>query len=291
MKEIDYTAPKTIAEAVAILSEKGDKARILAGGTDVIVQVREHRRDVDVLVDIKKIPDVMTLKYDPKTGLEVGSAVPCCEIYENKEIAHAYPGLIDAAFLIGGIQIQSRASLGGNLCNSSPAADSIPALIALGAVCVIAGPKGNRDIPVEKFCTAPGRNVLERGEMLVKLKFPAPKVHSGASYLRFIPRNEMDIAVVGVGVSVELDSSRSKCTQARIALGAVAPTPILVSEAGSALVDGALTEEHLTKAAAAAQAAAKPISDMRGTADFRKHIVGVLVKRALEIALERAKGS
>lgn len=260
----------------------------MAGGTDVIVQVREHRRDVDVLVDIKKIPEVMALKYDPKTGLEIGSAVPCCEIYENKEIAQAYPGLIDAAFLIGGIQIQSRASLGGNLCNSSPAADSIPALIALGAVCVIAGPKGNREVPSRN--SAPrGATSLEPGEMLVKLKFPTPKTHSGAAYLRFIPRNEMDIAVVGAGVSVELDSSRTKCTQARIALGAVADT-ILVSDACMALVDGALTEEHLAKAVAAARAAAKPISDMRGTAEFRKHIVGVLVKRALEIALERAKG-
>lgn len=289
MKDIDYIAPKTIAEAAAILNEKGDRARVLAGGTDIIVQVREHRRDIDALVDIKHIPEVMELSFDAKAGLRIGAATPCYRIYEDKQIAKLYPGLIDAASLVGGIQIQSRASLGGNLCNSSPAADTIPALIALETTCVIAGPKGTREIPVEQFCTAPGKNVLGRGEFLITLKMPPPKPNSGASYLRFIPRNEMDIAVVGAGVAVALDASKSKCTSARIALAAVAPTPILVTEAGAALVDGALTDALIEKAASIAQAAAKPISDMRGEADYRKHLVGVLVRRALTGAIARAK--
>ncbi len=289
MKDIDYAAPKTIAEAVVLLSKHGDRAKILAGGTDVIVQLREHRRDADVLVDIKRIPEVNELTCDAKKGLVVGAAVPCYRIYEHKEIAKLYPGLIDAASLIGGIQIQSRASLGGNLCNASPAADSIPPMIAAEGVCVIVGPSGTRELPVEKFCTAPGKTALAKGEFLVSIKFPPPKPNSGAAYLRFIPRNEMDIAVAGAGVSVVLDATKTKCTSARIALAAVAPTPLFVPDAGAALVDGTLNDALIAKAAAAAQAAAKPISDMRGDADYRRHLVGVLVRRALQVALDRAR--
>lgn len=290
MKDIDYAAPKTVAEAVALLNAKGDRARCLAGGTDIIVQVREHRRDVDVLVDIKNIPQVNELSYDPKKGLRIGAAVPCYRIYEHKQLAKAYPGLIDAASLIGGIQIQSRATLGGNLCNASPAGDTIPALIALEAVCVIAGPKGKREVPVEEFCTAPGKTVLKRGELLLSLRLPPPKPRSGAAYLRFIPRNEMDIAVVGAGVSVVLDAKKAKCIAARVALAAVAPTPLLVADAGVALVDGTLDDALIDKAASLSREAAKPISDMRGTAEYRKHLVAVLVKRALQTAIERARG-
>jgi carbon-monoxide dehydrogenase medium subunit len=289
MKDIAYAAPKTVAEAAALLSDKGERARVLAGGTDIIVQVREGRRDIDALVDIKHIAEVNELTLDAGKGLTVGAAVPCCLIYENKAIAKAYPGLIDSAFLIGGIQIQGRASLGGNLCNASPAADSIPALIALEATCDIAGPSGTRSVPVEQFCTSPGKTILQRGEFLVRLRFPAPKMHSGAAYLRFIPRNEMDIAVVGAGVSVVLDAMKSKCTAARIALAAVAPTPLLVADAGAALVGSSLDDAAIARAASLAQAAASPINDMRGDADYRRHLVGVLVKRALAIAIDRAK--
>src|SRR2546423_9864220 len=203
MKDITYAAPKTLADATALLNDKGDRARILAGGTDIIVQVREGRRDIDALVDIKHITEVNELTCDAK-GLVIGAAVPCCVIYENQTIAKAYPGLIDAVSLVGGIQIQSRASLGGNLCNSSPAGDTIPALIALEAVCAIAGLKGTREVPVARFCTGPGKNVLDRGEFLVSVRLPPPKPRSGAAYQRFIPRNEMDIAVAGAGVSVTL---------------------------------------------------------------------------------------
>jgi carbon-monoxide dehydrogenase medium subunit len=289
MKEIDYAAPKTVAEAAALFAERGDRARALAGGTDIIVQVRENRRDVDLLVDLKHIPEVNELGYDPSRGLRLGAAVPCYRIYEHRDIPRHYPGLNDAALLIGGIQIQSRASIGGNLCNASPAADSIPALIAHEAVAVIAGREGSREVPVEKFCTAPGRTVLARGEFLLALRLPPPKPRTGSAYLRFIPRNEMDIAVVGVGVAVTLDDTQSRCIAARIGVGAVAPTPLFVAEAGAALVDGTLTDDHLGRAATLAQAAARPISDMRGDADYRRHLVGVLTKRALRGAIERAR--
>lgn len=287
MKAFEYVAPRTLPEAVALLADKGDKARILAGGTDLLVQIREGRREPDWLVDIKHIPEVNSLKYDPAQGLEIGSAVPCYRIYEHPELGKIYPGLIDAVSLIGGVQIQGRASLGGNLCNASPAADTVPALIAAEAVCVIVGPGGRREVPVETFCTGPGRTVLQPGEMLLNLRLPPPRPHTGSAYLRFIPRNEMDIAVVGAGVSVTLDGSR--CSAARIGLGAVAPTPLLVAEAGAALIGTELTEADLNKAASLARAAARPISDMRGEAEYRRHLVGVLVQRALRQALERAK--
>jgi carbon-monoxide dehydrogenase medium subunit len=290
MRDIEYAAPKTVAEAVALLNDKGERARMLAGGTDIIVQLREYRREADVLVDVKHIPEVNDLRYQPGKGLTIGAGVPCYRIYEDREIAAAFPGLIDAVSLIGGIQIQSRASVGGNLCNSSPAADTVPALIAHKTVCTIAGPKGTREVAVENFCTGPGRNVLGRGELLVKMFVPAPPRRFGAAYLRFIPRNEMDIAVVGAGVSVTVDESKQRCTESRIALGAVAPTPLLVADAGAALVDGELNDTLIDKASALAQAAARPISDMRGEAEYRKHLTGVLTRRALKIALERARG-
>jgi len=289
LKAIDYLAPKTIAEAVAILADKGDPARILAGGTDIIVQLREGRRELDVLVDIKAVPEANELSFDSRRGLRLGAAVPCYRIYEDGRIAKVYPGLIDAVALVGGIQIQSRASVGGNLCNASPAADTIPPLIAYGAVCVIAGPNGTREVPVEHFCSGPGKTVLGKGEFLLSLQVLPPRPRTGAHYLRFIPRNEMDIAVVGVGAALTLDESRNRCTGARIALAAVAPTPLLVAEAGDALIDGALTDELVDRAAKLAQAAAKPISDMRGDADYRRHLVGVLTKRVLHKAIGRAK--
>jgi CO/xanthine dehydrogenase FAD-binding subunit len=290
VRDIDYAAPRTVAGAVTLLAEHGERARAFAGGTDLLVQVREGRRDLNLLVDLKHIPEVNELAFDENAGLRIGAAVPCSRIYESAEAKH-YPGLIDAVSLVGGVQIQNRASLGGNLCNASPAADTIPALIAHEAICVIAGPKGTREVPVEQFCTGPGRTVLARGELLVSLRLPSLRKQSGSAYLRFIPRNEMDIAVVGVGASVTLDASRTRCTAARIGLAAVAPTPLLVLEAGAALINGALTDAHIEKAAGLAQAAAKPISDMRGDADYRRHLVGVLTKRVLRGALERTKGS
>jgi xanthine dehydrogenase FAD-binding subunit len=288
MKAFDYAAPATLAEAVALFAARGERARALAGGTDVIVQVREGRRDLDMLIDVKNIPELNELAFDRQRGLRFGAAVPCYRLCEHADLARSYPGLIEAAGLIGGTQIQSRASVGGNLCNASPAADTIPALIAAEAVCIIAGPEGRRELPVEAFCTAPGRTALRRGELLVRLHVPPPRPHTGSAYLRFIPRNEMDIAVVGVGAQLTLDDRHAGCVAARIALAAVAPTPLFVPDAGAALIGRTPLPADIERAAALAQAAARPISDMRGDADYRRHLVGVLTRRALTLALARS---
>jgi carbon-monoxide dehydrogenase medium subunit len=290
LQAFEFAVPKTVDEAVSVLAAQGDQARVLAGGTDLIVQLREGRRRLDTVVDVKKIPELNELSYDPQNGLRLGAAVPCYRIYGEATIARAYPGLMDAFTLVGGIQIQGRASVGGNLCNSSPAADTTPPLIVHHAVCVIAGPNGRREVPVEQFCTGPGRNVLGRGEFLVAFRIPAPPRNFGAHYQRFIPRNEMDIAVVGVGSSVVLADDRRTVTAARIALGAVAPIPLLVEAAATALVGKPVSDATLAAAADAARAAARPIADMRGTVEQRRHLVGVLTRRTLQGAIARARG-
>jgi carbon-monoxide dehydrogenase medium subunit len=289
MRAIQYAAPESIPEAVAVLNQFGARARVLAGGTDLIVQVREHARDLDVMVDGKQIPELMEISYDPQKGLTLGAAVPCYKIYQHPDVLRHYPGLIDAVSLIGGTAIQGRASVGGNLCNSGPAGDSIPPLIVYSATARIVGPEGERAVPVEEFCTGPGRNVLRNTELLVSLHLPPPAPHSGARYLRFIPRNEMDIAEVGAGASVVLNEAGDRFVSARIALGAVAPTPLFVPDAGAALAGQTVSDDAIAQAASLAQAAARPISDMRGTAEHRCHLVGVLTRRALQGAVERAK--
>jgi len=290
VQPIEYQAPQTVREAVGLLQGGGENARVLAGGTDVIVQVREGRRpNVSLLVDVKKIPELTSITFDQQRGLRIGAATPCYRIYENELVARLYPALIDSSSLIGGTAIQGRASLGGNLCNASPAADTIPTLIVLGGIAQIAGPEGTREVPVEQFCVAPGRTVLQPGEMLVALHFPTPQPRSGARFLRFIPRNEMDIAVVNAAAAVQLDESRNRITAARLAVGAVAPTPLFLDEASAALVGQEANEASIQRAAEIAMAAARPIEDMRGGIGQRKHLVGVMVRRALAGAVERAK--
>jgi carbon-monoxide dehydrogenase medium subunit len=286
MQPFRYIRAHNVEHAATLLQE--GRARIVAGGTDLIVALRERRLETDLLIDIKGLPEIDELSYTPEDGLRIGAAVPCHRIYGNTAVSAHYPGLVDAARLIGGVQIQGRASLGGNLCNASPAADAIPALIVHSAVCDIALPQTRRRVPVEAFCVAPGKTVLGKGEFLASLQLPPTQPGFGAAYLRFIPRNEMDIAVVGVGVSVQLDATRRRIMAARIALGAVAPTPLFVREAGDALVGAEANEAAYEQAALIAQAAARPISDMRGTAEFRRHLVGVLTRRALATAAERA---
>ena len=291
MEAIEYTTPQTITAAVQAMSAKGDRARALAGGTDLLVQLRGGRRSADLVVDLKDIPELNQVSYSSAAGLTIGAATPCCRIYENPDVAANYPGLVDCASLIGSIQIQGRASLGGNLCNSAPSADAIPAMIALGAVANIAGPNGStRQVAVEDFCTGPGRNVLEPGEILVSVTMPAPRPHSGANYLRFIPRNEMDIAVAGVGSSVILDESGQNFVSARIALASVAPTPVFCREASNSLAGKPVSDEAIDAAAQLAMADAKPINDMRGTIRQRVHLVGVLTRRTLNNAVKRARG-
>ncbi len=287
MKWFDYASPNSVREAVDLLAEHGDRARIMAGGTDLLVQLRGGRRELDLVVNGKNIPELNEITYDPQAGLTLGAAVPCYKIYGNAAVSHAYPGIIDAASLIGGTQIQGRASLGGNLCNAAPSGDSIPVMIALGATANVVGPNGARKIAVEDFCTGPGQNALQAGEMLVSIHFPPPGPNSGARYLRFIPRNEMDIAVAGAGVSVVLENGNIK--SARIALASVAPTPLFVREAGDALAGKPANDESIQAAASIAENAAKPITDMRGTIEYRKHLCNVLTRRALNTAIERAK--
>lgn len=287
MKWFDYEGPKTVEAAVSLLATSGKSVRALAGGTDLIVQLRGGRREAELVVDIKGIPELNQLTYDAAAGLTLGAAVPCYRIYQHAEVKRAYAGLVDAASLIGGTQIQGRASIGGNLANAAPSADSIPVLIALGATCVIAGPNGARTVAVETFAIAPGKTQLQPGELLVCLRLPAPAAHSGSRYMRFIPRNEMDIAVAGAGVNVVLDGDTFR--SARIALASVAPTPLFIPEAGAALAGKPVNDASIAAAAAIAMEAAKPISDMRGTAEYRRHLCGVLVKRTLQDAIRRAR--
>ena len=290
MEAIEFTTPKTLDEAVQAMASAGDRARALAGGTDLLVQLRGGRRSADLVVDVKDIPELNEISYSPQSGLTIGAAAACYQIYANADVAANYPGLVDSASLIGSIQIQGRASLGGNLCNSAPSADAIPPMIALGSVANIAGPNGSRQVAVEDFCTGPGRNVLEPGELLVSINVPAPAPNSGANYLRFIPRNEMDIAVAGVGSAVVLDSSGQNFVSARIALASVAPTPVFAREAGDSLAGKAVSDEAIEEAARLAMEAAVPITDMRGTIRQRIHLVGVLTRRTLNNAIRRARG-
>ncbi len=287
MRAIKYAVPTSIEDAVAILDEHGENARMLAGGTDLIVQVRENQRDTEVFVDAKHIPELMELGSNG-SGMTLGAAVPCYEIYNHADFVALYPGIADATRIIGSTGIQGRASVGGNLCNSGPAADTIPTLIIYGASCNIAGPGGRRSVPAEEFCTGPGTNVLEPNELLVSLSLPEPPANSGAHYLRFIPRNEMDIAVVGAGAHLTLNGDA--ITAARISLGAVAPTPLFVEDAGAALIGKDANEDAFEEAAQLAREAARPINDMRGTVEHRKQLSYVLTKRALRGALRRANG-
>lgn len=289
MIDFDYSAPTQLNDAVKQLAAAGNRARVLAGGTDIIVQLREGMRTAELVVDVKKIPELTAIQFSSDQGLQLGASVPCWQIYENPEIAAAYPALTDSVRIIGGWQIQSRASVGGNLCNSSPAADSIPPLIAHNATANIAGPAGQRSVPVSEFCTAPGRNVLESGELLVSLSLPASQPRAGSAYQRFIPRNEMDIAVAGAASWVLLDERGEKIEQARIALSAVAATPVFCEEVSSWLCGQPASEEVFAEAGELAKRVASPIDDMRGPAEYRTHLVGVLTKRTLKTACERSQ--
>lgn len=289
MHWVDYLRPGTLAECLQAFADHGANARALAGGTDLLVQMRSGRSANSVLVDVKAVPELNELRFDPDNGLTLGAAVPCYRIYGDETVCREYPGLIDTVSMIGGTQIQGRASVGGNLCNAAPSADTVPALIALGATCRIASTAGERVVAVENFCTAPGENVLADSEVLVSVRLPPPPANSGACYLRFIPRNEMDIAVAGAGVSVTL--ADGVFLDGRVALAAVAPIPLLVEEAGAALRGRSVCPEAVAMAAAAAKDAARPISDMRGTAAYRKNLCEVLTRRALETAVKRAGGS
>ena len=285
-----YVAPATVGEAVEILAEhasQGRRAQILAGGSDLLVQMRTTDRDARTIVDIKKIPDTNVLDIG-STHTFIGSAIASAVLNENAQLTAMFPGLLEAADLIGSTQIQGRATIGGNLCNASPAGDSIPALIVNAALSVIAGPAGTREVAAEDFVVGVGRNALEAGEILIGLKLQNPATRSSDAYLRFIPRTEMDIAVAGCAVALSLDA-QGICSAARVAIGAVAPTALLVPAAADALIGSSVDQDALIAAGAACAEASSPISDKRGTASYRRKIVAVLCRRAGQIARDRAQ--
>ncbi|HXQ11601.1 MAG TPA: xanthine dehydrogenase family protein subunit M [Caulobacteraceae bacterium] len=286
MPELEFVAPKTAEEAVRALAAGAGKARPLAGGTDLLVQMKSGRAKPSAIVDLKRIPGMIGIR-EAGGAFVIGAATPGVLLGEHAALVAAWPGVVEGANLIGSTQIQGRATLAGNLCNASPAADSVPAMIAAGATCVIVGAKGRREIPVEQVATGPGQTSLAADEFVLEIKLPARPPRSADAYLRSIPRTEMDIAVVGAGVNLTLDAG-GKITAARVALGAVGPTASLVPEAGAAIVGTTLDEGALDALDAAARAAARPIADKRGTVDYRIKIAGVLARRAARIAYERA---
>lgn len=281
-----FESPHTVEAAVALLQKHGSEARLVAGGTDLIVQMGGGLRRPSVVVDLKRIDELVGLEITADAAI-IGAARSTALLREDEGLSTWLPGLIEAAELIGSEQIQGRASLGGNLCNASPAADTVPALIVNEAVCVIAGPEGRRTLPVADFTTGPGSNALLEGELLVALQVPRPAARTADAYLRFIPRTEMDIAVVGAGVRVTLDAD-GNCSDARLALGAVGPTALEVPGAADAVRGHSADDAALERIAAAARDAARPIADKRGTVPYRKQVAGVLAKRAFAIAVARA---
>ena len=281
-----YESPTTTKEAVSLLSKEKGKAYVLAGGTDLLVRLRLDMIEPDLMIDIKRIP-AMTEITKTATGFKIGAAVSSAALAKNKALVKAWPGVVEAANLIGSDQIQSRCTIAGNLCNASPAADSVPAMIAAGAKAIIVGKK-RRTVALENFVTGPGKTVLEKGEMIEAITLPAKALRSGDAYLRFIPRTEMDIAVVGVAINLTL--MKGVIASARVSLGAVAPTPLLVKEAAKAIIGTKLDDAALDALAAACSAACNPIDDKRGTIEYRQRIAGVLAKRTAKIAYERAGG-
>jgi carbon-monoxide dehydrogenase medium subunit len=288
MPRVSYTAPASVDEAVKALAGAAGQAKVLSGGTDLLVQLKSGRLKPDLIVDTKRIPGIIGIREEGDFFV-IGAATPGVMLSANQKLEHAWPGIVEGVDLIGSTQIQGRASIAGNLCNASPAADSVPPVIAARTVAVVAGPNGRREVPVENIVTGPGRTSLEKGEFVVEFKVPKPKSRQCDAYLRFIPRTEMDIAVVGVGVSLTLDA-KGVVKDARVSLGAVAPTVLLVPQAAKAIIGTKLDAKALDALAAAASAACRPIDDKRGTKDYRIKVAGVLAKRAAKIAAERAGG-
>ncbi len=283
-----YAAPTSMKEATGLMAKAKGKAFVLAGGTDLLVRLKGGFVEPDLVVDIKRIPAVTKITK-AGGGFRIGAAVPCAELGENAALKKAWPGVVEAANLIGSDQIQGRCTIVGNLCNASPAADSVPAMVAAGAKAAIAGPRGRRTVAVEDVVSGPGKTTLKKGEIVEAISLPKPKPKTGDAYLRFIPRTEMDIAVVSAGVCLTL-GAKGVVKSARVALGAVGPTVIVANAAAAAIIGTTLDEAALEKLAAAARAACKPIDDKRGTVEFRIEVAGVLAKRAAKIAYQRAGG-
>jgi CO/xanthine dehydrogenase FAD-binding subunit len=285
--EVRFETPASAQEAAVLLASAPSQAKVLAGGTDLLVQMRSGRLTPQLIIDVKGIDEMVSVRREAN-GWRVGASVACMQLARHAEFAASFPGVVDGANWIGSIQVRSRATMGGNLCNASPAADSVPAMIAVGAIASVEGPAGRREVPVQDIPAGPGKTTLAPGELVVSLFFPDAAPHSGSAYIRFTPRTEMDIAVVGVGVALTLDD-QGVCTAATVCLGAVAEKAIVVPQAAQALIGTRLDEAALAAVAAAASAAARPINDKRGTIAFRTRVAGVLAKRAVLKALKRAQ--
>jgi aerobic carbon-monoxide dehydrogenase medium subunit len=283
-----YESPLSTKEAVALLAKEKGQALVLGGGTDLLVKMKAGMLEPDLVVDIKRIKGMRDIKKTA-SGFTIGAGTPCAALSEDKALVKAWPGVVEGANLIGSKQVQGRCTMAGNLCNASPAADSVPGLIAAGAKVVIAGPKGTRKLAVEDVPAGVGRTNLKKGEFITAIELPKKLPKSGDAYLRFIPRTEMDIAVVSVGVNLTIDG-KGIITKARVALGAVAPTVLLVKEAAKAIIGSKLDDAAKARLAAAASSACRPIDDKRGTIEFRTDVAGVLARRAAEIAYARAGG-
>ena len=289
MSDTQYLAAKTIDEAVDAHAKANGSARFLAGGTDLLVQIKSGIRKPNLVIDIKKIVELNSIQEISENEFVIGASVSGANLNRNPKFAKLWPGVLEAFRLIGSEQIQGRASLGGNLCNGSPAGDSVPALIAAGCKAVIAGPGERKEIPIENFHLGPGKTILENGQMLVALKFPKRNNNSADAYLRMTPRTEMDIAVVGCGVNISIENG--VCKNARVSLGAVAPKPLLINEATDIMVGSNLDEETLEKVSKICRDSCNPIDDKRGTIDYRTKVAGVLFKRATLIAADRIRGN
>jgi CO/xanthine dehydrogenase FAD-binding subunit len=286
MPRVSYTAPSSVDEAVKALAGAAGLAKVLSGGTDLLVQLKSGRLKPDLIVDTKHIPGIVGIREEADHFV-IGAATPGVMISSDERLERAYPGIVEGVDLIGSMQIQGRCSIAGNLCNASPAADSVPPVIAARATAVVAGPNGRREVPVENIVVGPGRTSLAKGEFVVEFRIPKPKRRQSDAYLRFIPRTEMDIAVVGCAVNVTLDDD-GVCRDARVVLGAVAPTQLIVAGAAEALIGHKLDEQTLKRLDSAAQAACRPITDKRGTIEYRVKVAGVLARRAAALAWERA---
>jgi CO/xanthine dehydrogenase FAD-binding subunit len=286
MPRVNYTAPATVDDAVKALAGATGLTKVLSGGTDLLVQLKSGRLKPDLIVDTKHIPGLIGIREEADAFV-IGAATPGVMISADERLERAFPGIVEGVDLIGSTQIQGRASIAGNLCNASPAADSVPPVIAARATAVVVGPSGRREVPVENIVTGPGQTSLAKGELVVEFRIPKPRLRQADAYLRFIPRTEMDIAVVGCAVNVTLDADGT-CTDARIVLGAVAPTQVIVAGGAEALIGHKLNDETLARLDSAAQAACRPITDKRGTIEYRTKVAGVLARRAAAIAFGRA---
>jgi len=292
MRRFEYFAPQSLAEAIALFGEKGEGGRALAGGTDLVPQIKEGTDKIPIpsyVVSLRHLPELRGIEFSERAGLRIGAAVTMAELAESPVVGERYRALADGAGVVGSTQTMNMATIGGNVCNAAPSADTAPALLAYEAVAVIAGPDGERELPLAEFWRGPNATALQPGELLRELRLPAPPASTGGVYVRQTPRKQMDIAVVGVAVLLTLDGGRIQ--RARIALGAVAPTPIRAPQAEAALEGQPASEALFAKAAETAAAEARPISDQRGSAEFRRHLVRVTTERCLREASRRAPGA